>query len=228
MMNERQLFDSFDKITPTQAQKDKMFKNIMASKRQEKKVVTFPAYRKLAFMAASFACVIVCAFAFGMQSDDTEDGISTANIEMHGRTITPAGQTNEFQKTLSLNEYYEYLGVDVEDKLDVPKDFTNDTDEKVCFFIDENQNILEDSHTFRYVKDEASVNVATTKFGERLTDVISLAQETKTYPDGTTAGITKIDSEFSAFVIKNSVGYSIATYNLTETENENLLNSIIN
>ncbi len=119
----------------------------------------------------------------------------------------------------TLDEYYDYLGVNVAGKLEVPEGFSNLTETS-----GEINKAHSDKWLFRYENNNSYIYVTTTKYIEEISLIIGSGN---TDVNGTPAAVTYEDNSYTAHIVSEDIGYIINTFDVTEEEFTKLLQSIV-
>lgn len=127
---------------------------------------------------------------------------------------------------VTLQEYYEYLGKNIESDVDLPEGFSLITEDEAMFEVADSGEYKNDSWCFVYEKEEMSVEIITSKKTE---DVLAqLADESyeKSKISGGNTVVIKENDIYKAYMVAEDVGYTVTSFGLDEAELENLLVSL--
>ena len=130
-------------------------------------------------------------------------------------------------KELTKEEYYGYLGKNIEECVELPEGFENITQDAVSFETDEEGSYKNDEWSFVFQKEEKAVEVITTKNTETVQDFIDREDYSKSTVCGVDAVVTKDDAVYRAYMVSEERGYKITAAGLMETEVEGLLVSLV-
>ncbi|MDD4688439.1 MAG: hypothetical protein PHE51_01675 [Eubacteriales bacterium] len=146
---------------------------------------------------------------------DTDEGLGDEGSSMVSMTMALAQE-------MTIEEYYDYLGVNVEEKLVIPDTFTNETPHSSQIDL-----VSFDDWNFRYVSDTGYIMVNTTKNLESITNYINDDKFSKSNISGEDVIVIKNDDSYKAYMIHNEVGYTVDTLGVSQTELSSLLTSIV-
>lgn len=130
-------------------------------------------------------------------------------------------------KELTKEEYYGYLGKNIEECVQLPEGFENITQDAAAFEADEEGNYKNDEWSFVFQKEEKAVEVITTKNAETVQDFIDREDYSKSTVCGVDAVVTKDDAVYRAYMVSEEIGYKITASGLMEAEVEGLLVSLV-
>lgn len=135
------------------------------------------------------------------------------------REITPKTE-------ITVGEYYEYLGKNIEESVSVPENFENMTQETAYFEINEDGIFKNDEWNFIFAAENGSVEITTSKNTEKIDEYIGCEDYAKSTVSGKEAVVTESESVYGAYMTSGEVGYSITAFGIDEAQLEELLVSL--
>lgn len=122
---------------------------------------------------------------------------------------------------ITLEEYYDYLGVNVEEKIRIPEGFSPKISSKALI-----NTQTDDCWFFEYQKGDSYIRIKTTKHTESISSYFEDEHLTASDINGIPAVVMRTGNNFSAYIIFENVGYSINTENVSRADLTDLLISI--
>ena len=156
-----------------------------------------------------------------MENSETEDeSIASGGGSSAASLARMAMAVPEDIKEWTMEEYYSYLGVNIEETLIVPKDMENTTGQ--ILYISEGN----DTCCFSYMgENERFINVSTSKNTETAYEILNKGE--KEEYDGQAWVVTNSDDGyFQAVTVKCDISFYIDAKDLTDEEEKNLIKSI--
>lgn len=134
--------------------------------------------------------------------------------------------TNSIEE-MTLSEYADYLGADIEKSLVLPKDMKSETAETAYISKDENGNTAYDDFCFYYTGENGRyVSVITSKNTEYAQEMLSSNSYKKETVNGLEWAVTKSEDYKTAVTVKGDVSFTVDSCKLADDEQEKILISI--
>lgn len=130
-------------------------------------------------------------------------------------------KTDDAPEIMTIEDYYIYLGVNVEDKLSIPKGFSAKVSQERQIDKD-----TDDVWFFEYEKGDSYIRVKTTKHTGNLAVFLEDDELTPSDINGTKAVVIQSGNNFCAYIVCDDIGYTINTINVSQADLTNLLVSI--
>ncbi len=127
---------------------------------------------------------------------------------------------------VSLSEYYDYIGKNIESTAKLPEGFTLITDGSAMLEVTDSGEYKNDSWCFTYENETKSVEIITSKKTETISEQIADENYEKSIVSGCEAVVMKENDIYRAYMIPKDVGYTVTSFGLDETELEDLLISL--
>lgn len=127
----------------------------------------------------------------------------------------------------TMDDYFEYLGENVFDKILLPSDFSYVGDTEMTVSLDENGIPAQDSRIFPYEGENGRyVSVITSKDTLTARSYLEDARYVKSDIEGNDAVVIGGDGEYKSYMISNNVSHIITSDGVTEDELADMLVSI--
>lgn len=140
---------------------------------------------------------------------------------------------NGLTEKMTLSEYADYLGADVEKSLVLPKDMKSETGRTAYISKDENGDTAYDDFCFYYTgENDRYVSVITSKNTEYAQEMLLSDSYKKVTVNGLkwaiseNSGNSENEDFKTAVTVKNDVSFTVNSYKLTDSEQEKILISI--
>lgn len=127
---------------------------------------------------------------------------------------------------VSKEQYYEYLGKNIEKTAVLPHGYEMVETQKMAFEMDENGEFLEDEWHFNYQKDEKTIEIVTTKNIEKISDIIKNNDLEKSKIADNDAIFIEKDTHFIGYMIADEIGYRVTGDKISTGEIEALFVSL--
>lgn len=150
--------------------------------------------------------------------DMSEDGVSPAAF-MVDRSV---GRIEEVTR----DEYYQYIGKNIEADAVLPEGFELFTEETAMFEVADDGSYKNDIWCFVYQNEEKSVEIVTSKKAEDVKEILADDTYEKSLILNKEAVVIKENDICKAYIMPEDVGYSLTCFGISETEIENLLVSL--
>ena len=129
--------------------------------------------------------------------------------------------------TVTKDTYYEYLGRNVEETLQLPEGFINETPDEHILCLEENEN-FDDRWTFYFTQGENSIFITTTKNTDNILNLLSNESYEKSNVSGISAVLFEEDLEKIACIEAHGISYTLSSYGVSDEDFENLIISLTN
>lgn len=130
----------------------------------------------------------------------------------------------EEQTPVSVDDYYEYLGKDIESTVSLPDAFSNETPKEQNLTLDGEE--VKDEWTFYFTDSENSVFVTTTKDTQKIQDFLNDPQYEKSTVAGKDVVVFEKGAEKDAYFISQDIGYTVKVHGVSDEDFENVLVSL--
>lgn len=127
---------------------------------------------------------------------------------------------------ISDEEYAEYLGINVPEKIDIPEGMENKSSSGTAIEKDEEGNITEDRKTYVFEGNEKYASVTTTRDTKSTEEYLTSESYEKSIISGNEAVIIANDVSFEGHIITSGTALDITAYNFTQTEFEDVMKSL--
>lgn len=127
--------------------------------------------------------------------------------------------------TVTKDTYYEYLGRNIEEALDLPEGFLNETPNEHMLCLEESEN-FDDRWTFYFTKDDSSIFITTTKNTENVLNIINNENFQKSDVSGIPACLFEEELQKIACIEVGGIAYTLSSYGVSDEDFENLIISL--
>lgn len=145
-------------------------------------------------------------------------GIALAKVSGGGSSSRRAAGTE-----VSVAEYYEYLGKNIEEEIVLPEGFENNSAGAMFLAADAEGNYVNDEWSFLFQKDDKLVNITTTKNTE---DIQAKMSADKTGTAENKAVVLTENEVSEAYLVSGGIGYEVTSIGLFDAELDALLVSL--
>ena len=125
---------------------------------------------------------------------------------------------------VSVDEYYKYLGKDIESTVSLPDAFSNETPKEQNLTLEGEE--VKDEWTFYFTDSENSVFVTTTKDTQKIQDFLNDPQYEKSTVAGKDVVVFEKGAEKDAYFISQDIGYTVKVHGVSGEDFENVLVSL--
>lgn len=248
-MDKDDLIRSFERLTPSEAQKEKMLHHILSADTKKKPA---PKHSFRLKYALSFAAIAACMTAVIVTVNPLEkyrEGGRPYSSEMLSGEVSPLSGDERITRgilgpaegknapgeqsgeprlippgeEMTIEAYYDYLGVNVESGLDIPEGYINRTEHVALLDTD-----VDDTWLFEYQANDGYIYIHTTRHTGNVAVAMSDSAYTPFDTNGAKGGGRKDDRFYKVYLIREDVAYTIDTYNVSEEDLTNLCLSILN
>jgi len=129
--------------------------------------------------------------------------------------------------TVTKDTYYEYLGKNVEEFLNLPEGFVNETPDEHMLCLEAGEN-FDDRWTFYFTKDDSSIFITTTKNTENVFNLMSNELYEKSNVSGIDALLFEEEMQKIACIEIDGIAYTLSSYGVTDEDFQNLIVSLLN
>lgn len=145
--------------------------------------------------------------------------VNEASIEASGAVAARTMIISE-EKSVSVEEYCEYLGKNIPEVVNLPAGVENETTPV------QNLPANEDKFTFLFAGDEKLIKIETTKNTEAVQEMLENPAYEKSLIENNEAVVLRESESMKAYLAPGGIGYEVTMVNCTEPELENLLISL--
>lgn len=133
-------------------------------------------------------------------------------VQSEGVPMTARNVVNETTRVWNIDEYFDYIGVNVHNKINsvINAEYTGDTEFEVV--TDDNGILLYDSRTFDYVTQNGHISITTSK--------------TPLFDMGMNGSVIETDTGFNGFKVSGDVYYYVTTSGITHDGMIAILNNL--
>ena len=128
--------------------------------------------------------------------------------------------------TVTKDTYYEYLGKNVEESLNLPEGFTNETPDEHMLCLEEGDD-FDDRWTFFFTCGDNSIFITTTKNTQNVLNLLTNEIYEKSNVSGKDALLFEEEMQKIACIEADGISYTVSSYGVSDEDFENLIISLL-
>ncbi len=129
-------------------------------------------------------------------------------------------------RKVTKDEYYKYLGRNIEQEVIIPDGFASTTQDMLVMELDGENNFADDRWSFIFQNNEKAVEIITTKDTESVQMYIDREDYLKSTVCGIDVVVLNDAAYYKAYIVSQDIGYMITGYGIEMSDLEKLLVSV--